>query len=306
MPTTITKILMIEDNLGDVRLMREALSGIPELQLEFDYCQTLVQALDRLAKSRPDIILLDLGLPDSQGLETVRRTHAAAPDVALVVLTVLDDGDLAVKALQEGAQDYLIKTQVDGSSLWHAMRYAMERQRVQLGLLNLALGDDLTGLNNRRGFLVLAEHHLKVAYRTGRSFLVVFVDLDGMKQINDTFGHQEGNRALVDASNVLRDSFRQSDIIARLGGDEFAILVSDASENSAETVMNRVQQKLASLNAGPHRRYLISLSIGIVPGTPSRPVHLEQLLEQADRLMYQQKHARKTSHEVPKIIPLVG
>jgi diguanylate cyclase (GGDEF)-like protein len=172
---------------------------------------------------------------------------------------------------------------------------------VQLGLLNLALIDDLTGLNNRRGFLVLAEHHMKFAYRTGRPFLVAFVDLDGMKKINDTFGHQEGNRALVDASNVLRDSFRQSDIIARLGGDEFVILVSDAAENSVDTVMNRVRQKLATFNAGPHRRYELSFSMGIVPGTLSQAARLEELLDQADALMYQQKQARKISRELPKL-----
>src|SRR6266481_6141852 len=184
MLTTITKILMIEDNPGDVRLLQEALAEIPELSLEFVHCETLVQAFEYLAKS--------------------------SPEVTLVVLTVLDDGDLAVRSLQEGAQDYLVKAQIDGSLLWHAIRYAMERQRVQLGLLNLALMDDLTGLNNRRGFFVLAEHHMKFACRTGKPFLVAFVDLDGMKQINDAFGHQEGNRALVDTSNILRDSFRQS------------------------------------------------------------------------------------------------
>ncbi len=300
MLTTITKILIIEDNLGDVRLLQEALAEIPELQLEFVHFETLVQAFEYLAKSSPDVILLDLGLPDSQGLETVRRTHAAAPQVTLVVLTVLDDGDLAVRSLQEGAQDYLVKAQIDGSLLWHAIRHAMERQRVQLGLLNLALVDDLTGLNNRRGFLALGEQHLKFAYRTGKPFLVAFVDLDGLKQINDTFGHQEGNRALLDASNVLRDSFRQSDIIARLGGDEFAILVADAAENSVDTVMNRVRHKLATFNRGPHRRYQLSFSMGIVPGNLSQLAQLELILDQADALMYLQKQAKKISREIPK------
>src|SRR6266446_5969923 len=295
MLTTITKILIIEDNPGDVRLLQEALAEIPELLLEFVHCETLVQAFEYLAKSSPDVILLDLGLPDSQGLETVRRTHAAAPEVTLVVLTVLDDGDLAVRSLQEGAQDYLVKAQIDGSLLWHAIRYAMERQRVQLGLLNLAFMDDLTGLNNRRGFFVLAEHHMKFACRTGKPFLVAFVDLDGMKQINDTFGHQEGNRALVDASNVLRDSFRQSDILARMGGDEFAILITDAAEDSITTVIGRVQEKLRYRNEGPNRRYPLSFSIGIVPGDAAQVCHLEKLLDRADVAMYEQKQSKKMS-----------
>jgi diguanylate cyclase (GGDEF)-like protein len=98
------------------------------------------------------------------------------------------------------------------------VRYAIERQRVKVEVFNLSLTDDLTGLHNRRGFLTLAQHQVKVAYRTGKPFLLAFLDLDGLKQINDTFGHQEGNRALVETANILRDSFRQCDILARIGG----------------------------------------------------------------------------------------
>jgi len=295
MPPTIIKILLIEDNPGDVRLIRVALEEIANLQFELIHCETLAHAFKFLAVGKPDIILLDLGLPDSQELETVRRTRAAAEETPLVVLTVLDDGDLAVQSLREGAQDYLVKAQISGALLWHAMHYAMERQRVQLGLLNLALIDDLTGLGNRRGFFTLAEHHLKLAYRTGKPFLVAFVDLDGMKGINDTFGHQEGNRALVEASNILRDSFRQSDILARMGGDEFAIIVADAGEESITTVIARVQEKLRNRNAQPNRRYSLSFSIGIVPGDVAQRAHLESLLDRADAAMYEQKQSKKMS-----------
>jgi diguanylate cyclase (GGDEF)-like protein len=295
MPASKIKMLLIEDSPGDARLIRVALEEITDLQFEFTQCQTLVQAFEFLAKNEPDIILLDLGLPDSQGLETVRRTRAAAAEAPLVVLTVLDDGDLAVRSLREGAQDYLVKVQIDGAVLWHAIHYAMERQRVQLALLNLALIDDLTGLSNRRGFFTLAEHHMKLAYRTGKPFLVAFVDLDGMKQINDAFGHQEGNRALVDTSNILRDSFRQSDILARMGGDEFAILITDAAEDSITTVIGRVQEKLRYRNEEPNRRYPLSFSIGIVPGDAAQVCHLEKLLDRADVAMYEQKQSKKMS-----------
>jgi two-component system, cell cycle response regulator len=293
MPTSTIKMLLIEDNPGDVHLIRVALREIAELQFEFSHCETLVQAFAFLANNKPDIILLDLGLPDSQGLETVRRARVAAAEAPLVVLTVLDDSDLAVRSLREGAQDYLVKAQIDGALLWHAMRYAMERQRVQLGLLNLALIDDLTGLSNRRGFFALAEHHMKLAYRTGQPFLVAFVDLDGMKQINDTYGHQEGNRALVDTSNILRDSFRQSDILARMGGDEFATLIADAGEDSIATVIKRVQEKLRCWNEDPNRRYPLSFSIGIVPGDAAQLSHLETLLDRADAVMYEEKESKK-------------
>ncbi len=141
---------------------------------------------------------------------------------------------------------------------------------------------------------------MKLARRTGKVFLLAFVDLDGLKLINDTFGHQEGNRALVDAAQVLKESFRQTDILARLGGDEFAILVADASENSVEVILHRTQRKLSSFNAASGRRYELSFSIGVIVPDATQPADLEQLLSQADAVMYAQKQNKGSSRELPK------
>jgi two-component system cell cycle response regulator len=298
MLTATTKILLVEDNPGDTRLIREALSEIAKLQFELIHCETLEQALECCSKSVPDAILLDLGLPDSQGLDTVRRMHAAAQQVPIAVLTIRDEEELAVQSLHEGAQDYLPKSQISGALVWRALRYAMERQRLQLELLNLSLIDELTGLNNRRGFLALGEHYVKLANRSGMPFMVAFVDLDCMKKINDTFGHQEGNRALVEAANVLRDSCRRSDILSRIGGDEFAILIADVDENCADVIRRRIQQKLDSCNTNAGRRYLLSLSIGIVAANVREPADLEQLLHEADALMYAQKQKKRAAQEL--------
>lgn len=300
MPNPVTKVLLVEDNPGDARLVREALADVSEFRCEVIHRETRAEALAFLATSQPDVILSDLGLPDSQGLQIVREISEAAPHAPLVLLTALDDKSLAMQSLEEGAQDYLIKSEIDGVLLSHALRYAMKRQRVQVDRLSVALIDDLTGLNNRRGFLTLAKHHVKLACRTGRPFLLAFADVDGLKHINDTLGHQEGNRALVEAADVLRDCFRQSDILARLGGDEFAILIADATESSISTVTHRVQHKLDSYNARPCRRYRLSFSIGIVAGT-AQPPDLEKLLQDADALMYQQKRERGVSREAAKL-----
>ena len=293
MTIPVTKILLIEDNLGDARLLREALAELAEPRFELVHSETLVQGLEFLAKSDPDVVLLDLGLPDAQGLEAVRRTHSAAPAVPIVVLTGLNDDAAAIHALQVGAQDYLNKNQITSALLWNALRYAMERQRVQLEVLNLARIDDLTGLNNRRGFMALAEHHSKMSYRTGKPFLVAFIDLDRLKHINDTFGHQEGNRALVDATHVLKDCFRQCDIIGRLGGDEFAVLVIDAAVDSIGVVHDRIQRKLEASNASAGRRYDLSLSIGIAAANVREVADIERLLSYADALMYEQKQSKR-------------
>ena len=295
MPPSNSKILLVEDNPGDARLLQEAFQEITAMRFQFLLCETLREALENLAQHRPDVCLLDLGLPDAQGLTAVQSIHRERPDLPIVVLTVLNDETLALESLRRGAQDYLVKGKIDSSLLWRSLRYAMERQRVQLELLNLAMIDDLTGLHNRRGFFALAEHHVLLAYRTGRPFLVAYLDLDGLKQINDTFGHQEGNRALVEAAEIIRDSFRQSDIVARLGGDEFAALMLEAGKESTKTVLERVQQKLDSCNAMLCRRYNLSFSIGIVPGDSTRLPGVEQLLADADALMYRDKQNKKLS-----------
>lgn len=288
-------ILLLEDNLGDARLLQESLAEIADVTFALTHAQTFAEALEALATFRFDLGLLDLRLPDALGLEIVRGIHRRAPEMPLVVLSGVKDERLAVRALQEGAQDYLVKAELRGPSLWRALRYAMERQQVQYELRNLSLVDDLTGLSNRKGFLNLAQHHVSLAYRTGTPFLVGFIDLDNMKHINDKFGHQEGNRALVETANILRDSFRQSDILARFGGDEFAILVTEAFEDSIAIVSQRVQDKVRLRNARREQLYELSMSIGIAISDPAKPADLEQLLQQADRLMYGHKQQKRAA-----------
>lgn len=156
-------------------------------------------------------------------------------------------------------------------------------------LENLSLVDDLTGLYNRKGFLALAEHRRKLAHRAEQSFSVAFMDLDGLKSINDTLGHQAGDRALVDAANVLRECFRESDILARLGGDEFAVFIADAEEGKIAGIVGRIHQNIEAFNRAASRPYSLSLSIGIVSSSSGNESDLETLLGQADRLMYEQK-----------------
>jgi len=299
MPTAKTNVLLVEDNPGDARLVKEALCEIAKPPLELVHRETLAQAIGFCADNTPDAILLDLGLPDSQGLDTVRRIRDASPEAPIAVLTVRDEEQLAIQALHEGAQDYLPKSQISGPLIWRALRYAMERQHIQLELLNLSLVDELTGLNNRRGFLALGEHYVKLANRSGTLFMIAFVDIDNMKDINDRFGHQEGNRLLVEAANILKDSCRRSDILARMGGDEFALLIADADTTCGNVIVNRIQDKTKSQNATPGRRYALSLSIGLVAANVTQHAELERLLDEADKAMYDSKQRKKQSATIP-------
>ncbi len=157
--TSLINILLVENNLGDVRLLQE-LAGAAEFPFEIVHSKSFASALEVLANGGPDVVLLDLGLPDAKGSDAVRRIRDAAPDLPLVVLTGVDDETLAIESLKEGAQDYLVKGNIGSNSLRRALRYAMERQRVQLELINLSLIDDLTGLYNHKGFFALAEHRV--------------------------------------------------------------------------------------------------------------------------------------------------
>jgi diguanylate cyclase (GGDEF)-like protein len=166
------------------------------------------------------------------------------------------------------------------------------RQRVwesEARLRELSLVDDLTGLYNRRGFRELAAHQIKTAGRLRRRLSFVYVDLDRMKWINDTWGHEEGDRALKDSAAVLRETFRASDIIARVGGDEFAVLALESPESLDGAIMERLLENVRSQNSQHTRPYDLSLSVGVTQYDPEYPCSLDELLSRGDRLMYGEK-----------------
>jgi len=166
----------------------------------------------------------------------------------------------------------------------------------QSDLRQLSDTDELTGAYNRRGFLTAARAKLDAATSLGRSPALVFVDLNELKRINDELGHQEGDRAIADAVDVLRSSFRNSDIVGRLGGDEFVVLAQDAGPYS-HVLRARLQSALDDFNDRSGRRYRLSMSVGVSQQDPTEPVSLEALVEAADRRMYEEKasHRRRDS-----------
>lgn len=287
------RVLLIEDNPGDARLIREALAAGDHSRFELTHADRLATGLARLAQGDMDVVLLDLSLPDSQGLEALGKTHAQTPDVPIVVLTGLEDERLAIKGMQAGAQDYLVKGQADGRLLTRSLRYAIERQRLQEELRALSLEDGLTGLRNRRGFVTLAEQELKVAHRTQRGVFLLFMDLDGLKTINDTLGHSEGDAALLETASLLKETCRESDILARLGGDEFAVLAVETAEDGADILAARLQKNLAAHNTRANRSYPLSLSVGITRYGPESRCSIDELLARADGLMYEEKRRKR-------------
>ena len=168
-----------------------------------------------------------------------------------------------------------------------------DRKRAEETLKSLSLVDELTGLYNRRGFLALADQHYNLARRSNKKLMVFYADLDGMKQINDTYGHKEGDQALVKTAEILRETFRQSDVIARLGGDEFTVLASGASEASAELLSARLREKIQRFNEQSGHRYNLAVSIGVAHFGFDGPFSVEELMVRADQAMYENKKENK-------------
>jgi diguanylate cyclase (GGDEF)-like protein/PAS domain S-box-containing protein len=164
-----------------------------------------------------------------------------------------------------------------------------QRKRMEEALRASLLVDELTGLYNRRGFLTLGQQQLKTAHRAKSKMSLLFADFDDLKRINDTLGHHEGDLALIDIADVLKEIFRESDIIARIGGDEFVVLVIETDGVSAEILTTRLQENLEARNAREDRRYKLSLSVGIARYDPESPCSIDELLARADRSMYEQK-----------------
>jgi len=291
------EVLLVEDNLTFANLLQElvneangSLPRFPPFRLT--RASHLAEGLQRLADHAFDLIVLDLNLPDSDGLETFLSVSRHNPDTPIVVLTAQADEELAMSALQAGAQDYLFKGSENPHPILNAMRFAVERHRLLRELRELSLIDALTGVNNRRGFFALADQQMRLAIRNKQKLILLYADLDNLKEINDNHGHLAGDQALRDLGTALRFTFRDSDVLARLGGDEFAVLAIGAPENTARFLVGRLEATLLAHRVQVSRPYALTVSVGVAHFDWAAPVTIDALLAQADRAMYETKRAR--------------
>jgi diguanylate cyclase (GGDEF)-like protein len=237
--------------------------------------------LRSLGAQQPDVVLLDSTWSAARLLKTARRVREALPNVPVLLLP---DRTKASAPQVRGC-----------SAMVQAIRYARRRQRVQEELLYLALRDELTGLYNRRAFRVLAHRILRSAHGLQRQVLVFFADLDGLKRINDRFGHGEGDRALSRAAAAFKATFNnQSDVVARLGGDEFIAVVFEEDGRRADDLCRHLRQSVAARGAR-ESRYALTLSVGVARSDSEGAHSLSELMAQADAALYRDKHSRHTT-----------
>jgi diguanylate cyclase (GGDEF)-like protein len=292
-------VLLIEDDPEDADLLQEMLLEREAGWCEVTWANRLQQGLTHLAAHQIDLVLLDLSLPDGQGLETFAKVHAQATEVPIVVLSGLDDEELAVQIVQEGAQDYLVKGQADSALLVRAIRYAIERKTAAEQLRRAAARDTLTGLPNRTLFTKRLEHSIQCAKeRPDYLFAVLFLDLDRFKVVNDSQGHLIGDQLLIAIAHRLEACVRSTDIVARFGGDEFAILLDNIQDlDHAARVADRIHRELALPVNLKGQRIFTTASIGIALSEMEYDQPAD-FLRNADTAMYRAKMLGKARYEV--------
>lgn len=281
-------VLLIEDNPGDARLIREMIAEDPPAPFRLHVAERLGHGLEFLNVHPTGLVLLDLSLPDSIGLETFARVYAHSPTVPIIVLTGNNDDKVALSAVQRGAQDFLVKDRLDRELLVRSMQYSIERKRYQVQLEHQTNYDALTGLPNRN----LLHDRLRQAVFSQRErhpVAVVFLDLDHFKIVNDSLGHSAGDKLLKTISERLRSVLREADTVARLGGDEFVLILNDQSHE--EVIFRTMQRVCAKVSEPVHidgKEIYVTCSAGISLYPQDGP-DVDTLLKNADAAMYRAK-----------------
>jgi PleD family two-component response regulator len=268
------RILLVESGQEDVVFLRDVLTEIGEgrywknwVDIEILQADSWSNASAILANGPVDIILLDLVVLDSQGVETFRRAQAEAPSIPMILLVGGYEEPLGVQLVRDGAQDFLVKKQVDCAPLAHAMQNAIERHRLLTASRAASTHDFLTGLPNRAGFFTSADRDLRIAERLGRRLMVMVADLP------ETYDEQKRDLALVEAADYLRGAAGPADLLARIECTRFGITIFDTEAEPLEAARTRFRAALRQ-----HR-----IRIGAAIFSTDRPVALDALLEQAVR-----------------------
>ncbi len=246
-------------------------------------------ALDHITEKPCDILITDITMPGMKGLQFAREVKQSWPDTNVIVMTGFIDEFSYDQAIEAGASDFIKKP-----FTIQEMMFRIKHVYLQERLREMSNSDELTGLYNRRGFFAIAQQQLKVANRAKGDAVLLFADMDRFKSINDYWGHQKGDEALVAMADILKKTFRESDLIARISGDEFALLLIDTPEKNLSIVFNRLQANIDAFNARSGSMFNLSISIGMAVYIHDRPCSIDELLVQADKRMYEQKQRKKT------------
>ena len=290
-------VLVIEDNPNNAEALQQLLTeSFPDTNLV--HAQGLAHATELLGERAFRLAVVDLELADSGGLETVLSVRRTVPDVPIVVLGVDDDDAVHSQVTKAGAQDYLAKGQLDAPSLRRAVRHALEKKQLEDRVTFLSHSDSVTGLPNRASLLQDLGRAVGRARSQESKIAVLLLDLDRFKIVNDSLGHDMGDRLLKVVAERLRDNLRDADVAARLGGDEFAVLLEGVhSENEAVTTAQRLLEALTPPARLSDYEIASTGSIGVAL-YPDHADSATELLQLADRAMYRAKSNGRDGYAV--------
>ncbi len=280
-------ILVVEDDEPTRNLIVDVLSR------KGHQCLTAfqgVEALEKMGAGKIDAVVTDIVMPEMDGIALTAEITKRYQNVPVMVITGHPEEYSAEMAISAGAKEFIKKPFSVSEFLIRFEKMMRDHEGEKL-LLALSLLDELTGLYNRRRFFILTEQYLKVAVRTKKRLLLLFIDMDNLKWINDHYGHKTGDQALIDLANILRKSFRESDIVARIGGDEFVVL-SESTGSSSDILTTRLFENIGDHNARSSRPYKLSVSVGTAQFDPNAPISIDELLSKADASMYSSKRTK--------------
>lgn len=255
---------------------------------ECEVFSTAETALAHLSDKSCDILITDIVLPGMKGLQFTKQVKLSWPNMNVILMTGFINDFSYDQAIEAGASDFIKKP-----FTVHEILFRVKHVLLQERLREMSNTDELTGLLNRRGFFAIAQQSLKVANRTKGKLALAFADMDQFKVVNDTWGHQKGDEVLVALADILRRSFRDSDLIARISGDEFALLLLDTHEDKFDVIFRRLQKNLDEFSLNSEEKVSLSLSIGMALYDYKQPCNIDELLKQADQRMYEQKQQKR-------------
>ncbi|HQB11854.1 MAG TPA: diguanylate cyclase [Candidatus Omnitrophota bacterium] len=305
---TSWNILLVEDDLDFANILKIRLSKERNPSLAITISPSLERALDSLRINHYDLILLDLMLPDSSGIETFSKIKAEARHKPVVIITGLDNDQVAIDAVRRGAEDYLVKSDISSRFLTRIIHHAIDRHRIKeklasvtgrlretsLRLEKMALMDPLTELFNRRGLQQALTRELQLMLREGHGLLALLLDIDNFKHINDSLGHPVGDMLLKEIAKKIKEVVRESDHVARIGGDEFILLLPKTSHGEGIHLAERIRMTIADtvIYVSDRDTLQITASIGLTP-VSSNVTSVDELLAIANPLLRQSKQKGK-------------
>ncbi len=278
-------LVLVDDDKALLGILKESLGLLGYACEAFTRATPALRCIEAVPF---DVLVVDIVMPGMTGLELTRRVKRLRPETSVIVMTGFIEEFSYDQAVEAGASDFIKKP-----FSVHELLLRVKHVRMQEKLRTLSITDDLTGLPNRRGFFAFAQQQMKMVQRTKQGMVLLFADLDNLKAINDSGGHQKGDEALAAAADIFRKTFRESDIIARMSGDEFAILLIDAPEKNISVINDRLQRNIDSYNSRGNGPFNLSISIGMAIYDQRHPCTLDDLLKEADRQMYEQKEQKK-------------